>query len=392
MKGENMSNRISQRAARSIVKEIGQVIDSNINVMDETGHIIASLDQSRIGMLHMGAKTIIEEELKEYIVTQEMVTVSTREGINLPIRVRNEVVGVIGITGPIEEVKGYGRLVQSMTQILLEEHFNEMDTRLERHIRYRYIEEWIHLGYGEQSLHFKERGRHIGIDITKLRRAVTIQIARLSALNETLVGQRKIDRIDDEIRLFVERIEEAAYLYLPSHYVCLFPLQDDEGMLKLCRKIADQVRQKYDEELFFGIDAMEKGSTDAAQMIDQAVRAMRAAKETDAPILFYHQLNLEMTLLDISEENMRHYLRVLFGSMSEKEWLAAMSLVESYFKAEGSIQKMASDLYLHPNTVQYRLKRLAEDTGYDLRKPSETAYYAIAQVFSRILNHKQGTV
>ena len=79
------------------MKEIGQVIDSNINFMDETGQIIASLDQSRGGMLHMGAKMIIQEELKEYIVTQEMATVSTREGINLPIRVMNEVVGVVGI-------------------------------------------------------------------------------------------------------------------------------------------------------------------------------------------------------------------------------------------------------------------------------------------------------
>ena len=53
---------------------------------------------------------------------------------------------------------------------------------------------------------------------------------------------------------------------------------------------------------------------------------------------------------------MRHYLRVLFGSMSEKEEMAAMGLVESFFKAEGSIQKMPHDLYLHPITVQYRLR------------------------------------
>ena len=385
-----MNTKISQRAAQSIVKEIGQVIDSNINFMDETGHIIASMDPSRIGMLHTGAKTIIVEELPEYIVTAEMATLSTREGINLPIRVMDEVVGVIGITGPVEEVKGYGRLVQSMTQILLEERFNEMDIRLERHIRYRYIEEWIHLGYGDQSVIFKERGRRIGIDITKPRRAVSIQIARLSLLNESLIGQRKIDRIDDEIRLFIERVEDSAYLYLPSHYICLLPLDDDAGMLKICRKIADQVRQKYSEELLFGIDGMDKGSTDAALMVDQAVRAMRAAEETDQLIMFYHQLNLEMTLFDISEENMRHYLKVLFGEMSEKDWVSAMGLVESFFKAEGSIQKMARELYLHPNTVQYRLKKLAEETGYDLRKPSQTAYYAIAQVFSRILDHKQG--
>ena len=87
---------------------------------------------------------------------------------------------------------------------------------------------------------------------------------------------------------------------------------------------------------------------------------------------------------------MLHYLKVLFGEMSEKEWVSAMGLVGCFFKAEGSIQKMARELYLHPNTVQYRLKKLAEETGYDLRKPSQTAYFAIAQVFSRILDHKQG--
>ncbi len=387
-----MSIRISQSAARSIVHEIGQVIDANINLMDDTGHIIASMDESRIGMLHMGARKIIEEGLSEYLVTRAMATQSTREGINLPIRVMGDVAGVIGITGPPAEVKGYGRIVQSMSQILLEERFTEMDIRLERHIRYRFIEEWIGQGQSAQTEKFRARGRRLGIDITQLRRTAAIRIARLSLLNETLEGQRKIDQIDDDIRLFMERHEEALYLYLPSRYICLFPAESDEGMERICQSIAAMIRRKYGEALYFGIDSLEEGSVNAALMNEQAVRALKAAEETDSPIMFYHQLNLEMTLYDVSEENMRRYLAILFAKVPDQERSAAMELANCFFQSEGSIQAMAGRLYLHPNTVQYRLKKLAEETGYDLRKPSQAAFFAIAQVFSRILDKKHGPI
>ena len=40
---------ISKNSATQIVEEISKLVKQNINLMDETGHIIASCDKERIG-------------------------------------------------------------------------------------------------------------------------------------------------------------------------------------------------------------------------------------------------------------------------------------------------------------------------------------------------------
>ena len=55
---------ISKNSATQIVEEISKLVKQNINLMDETGHIIASRDKSRIGDFHYGAYKIISENLE----------------------------------------------------------------------------------------------------------------------------------------------------------------------------------------------------------------------------------------------------------------------------------------------------------------------------------------
>ena len=71
----------------------------------------------------------------------------------------------------------------------------------------------------------------------------------------------------------------------------------------------------------------------------------------------------------------------MFKDCPEEEIKEYIALLNIFFKAEGSIQKMADMMYVHKNTIQYRLARLKEITGYDVRKPSEsTALYIAMRV------------
>lgn len=382
--GVEMSIKISQSMADSIVREIGREIELNINFMDHTGRIIAAKDPTRIGMLHHGAQRIIAEELDELTITAEMATLTTREGINLPILVYDEVVGVIGITGPVGTVKGYGNIVKRMTQILLEDRIKEVDLRLERHIRYRYVEQWLRPGHAVTP-EFTERGRQLGIDITIPRRALAIRIVRLGHLNETLDGQRKIDQIDDEIRGFIEREPGAVYLYMPSHYLCLVRAQSDEELERICQKIGQLVEGKLGEPLLIGLDGIPEGSTSGAILNDQAMRALKAAEETGQSMMFYHQLSLETILYDIPLQSIQHFLDTMFGTMPQVERRQILELAECFFRQEGSIAAMAEALYLHGNTVQYRLKKVVADIGLDLRRPSQAVYFNLALNFEKVL-------
>ena len=80
-------------SAQQIVEEIGKLVKQNINLMDETGHIIASNDPSRIGNFPVGAYRIITNHLKELYITPELEQTLplVRQGINLPIEVDGNV-------------------------------------------------------------------------------------------------------------------------------------------------------------------------------------------------------------------------------------------------------------------------------------------------------------
>ena len=68
---------ISKTSAKQIVNEISKLVKQNINLMDETGCIIASCDKDRIGQFHEGAYKIITEKLDEYYITDECPTMKS---------------------------------------------------------------------------------------------------------------------------------------------------------------------------------------------------------------------------------------------------------------------------------------------------------------------------
>lgn len=235
---------ISQTAAQSIVEEIGREIHEHINFMDQEGYIVASTDRARLGTLHTGARRIIEEKLPELYITEEMENSTTKKGINLPITIRDEIVGVVGITGDKERVAGYGNIVRRMTEIMVEDSRLKAHKVYDRRVRYRFIEEWIGRSGAFYDRGFVERGSQIGIDILKPRRAMVIRFARYSALSATQEGQRLLEEMEAAVRHYADR-EEILYLREPPRQICMVEACSDEKIRKTAENIQKLLQEKY---------------------------------------------------------------------------------------------------------------------------------------------------
>lgn len=61
-----------------------------------------------------------------------------------------------------------------------------------------------------------------------------------------------------------------------------------------------------------------------------------------------------------------------------------MRTASGYLECGGSLEATARALFVHPNTVRYRLGRIAEVTGYDLGHPREAHTVAIALAVGRL--------
>lgn len=376
---------ISQVVAQTIVEEIGREIHENINFMDEDGRIIASTNPVRIGTIHEGARRVINENLKELYITSEMENATTKKGINLPILIHGEAVGVIGITGEKERVAGYGNIVRRMTEIMVEDGMLRDIHRYDRRVRYRFIEEWISKSGTVYDRSLIDRGRRIGIDIEKPRRAMVIHFTRYQMLSDTMEGQKLLEEMEASIRHFTERDKGILYLREPPKQICLVDACSDEKLQKIGGEIIELIHRKYDEEITIGMDSAKHGSRHISRICDEAEKAAESCRERGENILFYKDLNVELFLQEVTEKSMKEYLDKLFPETTQEEMDALMTVVAVFFEKNGSITQMAEAMYMHKNTIQYKLKKLEALSGQDIRTPIGAGIYYMALAFYRKL-------
>lgn len=378
---------ISNAAAQQIVEEIGKLVKQSINLMDETGHIIASNDPSRIGKFHEGAYQIITGHLKELYITPELEhhLPTVRQGLNLPIEVDGRVEGVIGITGTYAEVLKYGQIVKKMAEILMRERIAMDAARLDLRVQSRFLEDWV-LGDGlsnPQAL--SERGFAIGLDIRIPRRCIVVSVRGLEYYTDTLAGQQFIERLENAVGSYMARYQGSIILRNAARQIILLNKRSTEELKELGRQLSETIRQQFNVQLIVGIDGQSK---DVHTAYLQANRAWRLASHSKSGVVNYESLNSELILDEIPQKAKAEYLRKIFGTSSDTQLRYFIVLLEAYFAAEGSLSAAADLLYIHKNTLQYRLKHLIDVTGLDVRKPSNAPALYIAMLFYRDLENE----
>lgn len=366
---------ISVRHAQEIVMEIGNVVGQNINLMDEHGVIIASTDPNRIGSHHSAANEILTRGLEELYVSPEEADATTRPGLNLAVKDGDSTVGVVGISGDYGSVYGYGRIVKKMTEILIRERTEEDSRRADRRILHRFLEEWVlEDGFRRGGQDFAERGQALGIDIRLPRRVLVVS----PAIETHTLAPEAEQRLSAELESLLTMRRQALTFRSAGRQIVLLQTRREAELLTFAREIQHSVRQAYDLPLIVGCDG---DAPDVHTAYRQAERAWQAARLLPERLALYRQLALELFADEVSAHTKREYLRKVFPDQDEAQLTDWMLLLDAYFAADGSLQKAAVQLYIHKNTLQYRLLKLRELSGYDLRHPGDAAVFYLARAF-----------
>jgi len=375
--------RISAKSAQQIASEISTIVKQHINIMDAEGYIIASTNPLRIGNFHEGAKKIVDEHLAEFYVTREAETATTRAGLNLPIIINGETIGVVGITGEYEQVYNYGQIVKKMTEILVRDSYLKERERFDKKIESRYLEDWI-LGNGlGQGQSFIERGIALHIDITRPRRIMVVRLDDFQQLASTGEGQKIIEKVEHAVKNFIDKEMDNIYLRLTTKLICLVAPRSNEKMRDLAEQLIKSVQSEYNVQLLVGIDNSTAGTTDVKSAYTRANRASHACHTPAKRVMLYDQMNMEIFMDDIPKQMKGEYLLKVFAGCSIEEMQKWIYILDAYYTSEGSITQTAKKLFIHKNTLQYKLKKLEELTGYDVRLPSNSPVFYMAILFFR---------
>lgn len=377
--------RITDVSAQQIVDEIGDLVHQNINLMDENGYIIASNDRSRIGDFHEGAYQIIQQQLPELYIDSDLEQrlSRVRQGINLPIRVDGKVEGVVGITGSYEAVIQYGQIVQRMAAILVKERIRLDEERLDLRVRSRFLEEWVFSSHLSNQHSLYERGLALGIDVRLPRRCMVVCVRDLARYTKTLEGQQFLEQVEAEVNAFLVHYPGTIVLRNAARQILLLNRRPTAQLAALAQELREHLRTTVGADLLVGID---DDVHDLHTAYLQASRALQIAPQYKSQVVSYRDLNIELIFDQVSPQDKLQYLRKLFPDRDSQQLREDFALLDAYFQAEGSISKAAASLYIHKNTLQYRLRQLAEMTGFDVRKPSNAPILYVALQFFRDLD------
>lgn len=375
--------RISSSSAQQIVQEIGKLVHQNINLMDETGTIVASNDPGRIGNFHEGAYRVITQHLPELYITPELEqsVPLVRRGINLPIEVEGSVEGVVGITGGYEEVIQYAQIVKKMAEILVRERLTLDAQRLDLRVRSRFLEDWILSDGLHHPQALSQRGFALGIDIQIPRRCMVLSVSHLAYYTATLEGQRLIEAVEQAVDSQVEPLR-AISLRNAARLILLLPHRSTQAMEQLALSLQQQIRQDFDLPLIVGIDGK---AQDIHTAYLQANRAWRLGEHNRRSVVCYERLNTELILDDVQPVTKSRYLAKIFAACSQDQVRDAIPMLEAWFEANGSLTKASEALFIHKNTLQYRIRSLAQATGLDVRNYTDAAALYLAVLFYRDL-------
>lgn len=373
--------RISAVSAQRIVDEIGRLVGQNINMMNAEGYIIASTDEKRIGMFHKGAARIITEKLPELYISAMESTPTEKMGLNLPIIYEGEIVGVIGITGNYDEVIGYGKIVKKMTEIFVGENIEKDDKNFYSRVYNRFLESWIFEGgIGAGGKDLEMRGKTLGIDINIPRRIMIVSMKNPDIYLNSYDGQKLIRRVEGAIEAYVTQKADAIILRNMARQIILLPKCTSEYMKSHALCLRELVKKQCGVELCVGIDGDGEYSSIHKSYI-QAETAWKSVRSGTEDILAYEDITLEMFMGEVSNETKISYIRKIFKDCVYEEICDWMEILKAYFRNEGSVNATAEMLYMHKNTLQYKLKKLEKITGYDVRVPSKIPIYYMAVLF-----------
>ena len=162
--------------------------------------------------------------------------------------------------------------------------------------------------------------------------------------------------------------------------ICLMPDCEDAKLRFFAQQIQAQVWRQFSIRVIVGADSRDGSLLHQSYLrAHKALRACRASR--GSTIRFYDDINLELFMDEIPQTSKAEFIRRIFRGFTPEEIDSWVHLLEVYFEADGSLSDAAAQLFIHKNTLQYKLRKLCEQTGYDPRSLSDSSLFYLAVQF-----------
>lgn len=276
----------------------------------------------------------------------------------------------------------YIDIIMSIMTAILEE--KDMDIVIEK-----YIKDIIFDTYNEEGLMI-ERGRLLGVLVEE-----DFYIAmNLSFKEEFEPGQKELDnlvRVGRTLEQYAANhsgISSDALVLVKNHISIIFKSQSVEAISRsiflIEKEALDQLNYYLQGiEVKIGFGTVEKNLKGIRSTYFNALKAIRTGSifQPNKRVYNYEDMEMYCILNNIITDDTKQFSDKLLKEIANKELINTLNV---YYECNANLEKTASFLYVHKNTIKYRLERIHEITGLDIKDNNDNFKLQLAILIEKI--------
>jgi carbohydrate diacid regulator len=370
---------IPNELAQKIVDSVMCIVHRNVNIMNRDGVIIGTGHPHRLETFHKGAKDVIETGSVVDIYPHELALYpGALQGVNLPIVLDEQVIGVVGVFGDPPEVANTARLLKTITELILERELLQQEALSRHRLREQFVEMVLwHGGGTEVPPRMKRIAKALGLSLDVPRAVAVLDISELIKKSvaeygdSELVFERATEAILQRLTLNSVLAAEDVAAILDERLVILKQFgsaKDADAVRAWAKKVLSGLQSLGRGPVRCGIGAIVTSALTYRDSYMQARYCLgHCSNEKHFRTIYSRELLVNYALDEAMKGTARMAIppllesfRESFGDRSEMRE-SIMALLDNNL----NINMTAESLGIHRNTLLYRLDRLKDRTKLD---------------------------
>jgi len=361
---------MSVKIYQNLVNQIKDVIDSEFGIMDDTGLILACSDEKKVGQSSSLVSEIMRS--KDQFVVIDGQTFQK-------VYIKNKLEFITFIDSDSENSQKFLALI-SINTINVKNYFDE------KYDKISFIKGIImdNILPGDITLRAKEL--HLQNNVNRVVFLVETEKAKDIYAHEIIEGLFPVKNKD-----FVVVLDDEKVVLIKE----LKPDYDYKEINKISKVIIDTLSTEGMIKARVGIGTVVDNIKDIGRSFKEAQMALLIGGifDSEKSIVDYNRLGIGRLIYQLPPTLCKLFLKEVFkeGSFEALD-SETMYTINKFFENNLNVSETSRQLYVHRNTLVYRLDKIQKITGLDLRLFDDAIIFKVAMLVKKYLDSNHALV
>ncbi|WP_446898459.1 sugar diacid recognition domain-containing protein [Clostridium sp. LBM24168] len=362
---------LSRELAERIVERTMKAVNKNVNIMNDKGIIIASGDKNRVGNVHEGAILAIERKSEFNIDEKQCRELNgVQQGTNVVIEFQDHVVGVIGITGKRDEVIGYGKLIKMTAEMMIEQAYVMRELEWSNRIK----EDMIISLINNNQVSFRLLQKYTKKFKLDYNYPMAIFIVKVDF--KKISRRKDLDLLNNIVKILEGALKESLVAVIDSKtivliYKCPTIHYKTINCMDRIKKIHEKIQKQTDNDVKISVGKIYNKLSDIHKSYEIANQTLIFGQKNHPGdnVYIFDFLKYEMLFAQDNAQWKVNELREYYNMIAVNDKNGELrETLKVFIEENGELNKVSNRLFIHRNTLNYRLNKIYKLTNMNPKK------------------------